>query len=263
MPGRPAALVTGASSGIGAAIARQLAARGHDLLLVARSEPALQELAGELRTSSGVEATALAADLARPGAGRELAGELGRRGAEIDVLVNSAGFADFSSFIEADLGKLVQMINLNMATPTELSHELIGPMVSRGQGRVLNVASTAAFMPGPLMAVYYATKAYVLSLTEALAEELKHTGVTLTALCPGPTETGFQARAAMQESKLVKGRKIMDAATVARIGVDAMMAGKPVVIPGLQNRLQTALARFTPRSVLPAVVMRAQAVAHR
>jgi short-subunit dehydrogenase len=263
MAGHPTALVTGASSGIGAAIARQLATRRHDLVLVARTEPALHALAGELRTSNGIEATVLATDLARVGAGRELARELATRELSVDVLVNNAGFADFAKFADADLDKLTQMINLNITTLTELTHELVAPMIAQGNGRVLNVASTAAFMPGPLMAVYYATKAYVLSFSEALAQELRPTGVTLTVLCPGPTETGFQARAAMEDSKLVKGRKIMDAETVARLGIDALMAGKPVVIPGLKNKLQATAPRYTPRRLMPAIVMRLQATTHR
>ena len=263
MAGRPTALVTGASGGIGAAIARELATRGHDLVLVARSEPALHALANELVTAGGGEVTVLAADLARPGSGKDLASEVGRRGQTVDVLVNNAGFADFGKFADADLDKLMQMIQLNIATLTELTHELLAPMITRGHGRVLNVASTAAFMPGPLMATYYATKAYVLSLSEALTEELRHTGVTLTALCPGPTETGFQARAAMEESRLVKGRKIMDPATVARYGVDAMLAGRPVVIPGLKNKMQATAPKLTPRRFMPAIVMRLQADTHR
>ena len=261
MAGRPTALVTGAAGGIGAAIARELATRGHDLVLVARSEPALRALSNEL-TSGGGEVTVLAADLARQNAGKDLAGELDRRGRTVDVLVNNAGFADFDKFVDADLDKLVQMIQLNITTLTELTHELLPPMITRGRGRVLNVASTAAFMPGPLMATYYATKAYVLSLSEALSEELRHTGVTLTALCPGPTETGFQVRAAMEESRLVKGRKIMDAATVAHHGVDAMLAGKPVVIPGLKNKVQATAPKLTPRRLMPAIVMRLQGTAH-
>jgi uncharacterized protein len=263
MSGRPLALVTGASSGIGAALAKELASRGHDLLLVARNEDALQRLAADLRDRAGIAADVLPADLALPGAGRALTQELKGREISVETVVNSAGFADFARFVDADLDKLQQMVAVNVAALTEITHELLPDMLTRGRGRVLNVASTAGFMPGPLMAVYYATKAYVLSLTEALAEELKGTGVSATALCPGPTETGFQSRAAMEESKLVKGRTIMDAATVARAGIDGLMVGKPVVVPGWKNKFQAAVPHFVPRRLLTATVMRAQDVAAR
>jgi uncharacterized protein len=263
MSGRPLALVTGASSGIGAAIAGELSTRGHDLLLVARNEAALERLAAELRDGAGITADVLPADLALPGAGRALTRELHARELSVEVVVNSAGFADFARFVHADLDKLQQMVAVNVAALTEITHELLADMVARRRGRVLNVASTAGFMPGPLMAVYYATKAYVLSLTEALAEELRGTGVTATALCPGPTETGFQRRAAMQQSKLVKGRTIMDATTVARAGVDGMMSGTAVVVPGWKNKFQAAVPHVLPRRLMAAMVMRAQDTAAR
>ncbi len=259
---RPTALVTGASGGIGEALARELALRGHDLVVVARSVAALESLAVEVAAAHGITATVIGADLAQGGAGRALATELRGRGLDIDVLVNNAGFADFGPFAEADLDKTTQMLALNVVTLTELTHELLAPMLERRRGRVLNVASTAAFLPGPLMAVYYATKAYVLSFSEAVAEELKGSGVTVTALCPGPTASGFQARAAMEDSKLVKGKKVMDAATVARIGVDAMEAGKAVAVCGFKNKMQTTMPRFLPRSVVAPMVKRAQAVSH-
>ena len=259
---RPTALVTGASGGIGEAIARELAGRGHDLVLVARSVDALDALASDLSAAYGITATVVAADLAQAGAGRALAAELARRGLVVDVLVNNAGFADFGDFAHADLDKTTQMLNLNVVTLTELTHELLAPMLERGRGRVMNVASTAAFLPGPLMAVYYATKAYVLSFSEAVAEELKGSGVTVTALCPGPTASGFQARADMEDSKLVKGKKVMDAATVARIGVDAMESGRSVAICGFKNKVQAAMPRFLPRSLVPPMVKRAQAADH-
>jgi short-subunit dehydrogenase len=256
---RPTALITGASGGIGEALARELAAQGHNLILVARSVDALDALGTELAGSHGITSTTIGADLAQSGAGRALAAELQTRGLGVDVVVNNAGFADFGEFAHAELDKTTQMLTLNIATLTELTHELLAPMLERGTGRVLNVASTAAFLPGPLMAVYYATKAYVLSFSEAIAEELKGTGVTVTALCPGPTASGFQARAAMEDSKLVKGKKVMDAATVAKIGVAGMMAGKPVVICGFKNKVQAVMPRFLPRRMVPGMVKRAQA----
>jgi len=259
---RPCALITGASGGIGEALARELASQGHDLILVARSVDALDALGAELAGQHGITATSMGADLAEVGAGRALAAALESRGLSVDVLVNNAGFADFGEFATADLDKTMQMLTLNIATLTELTHELLGPMLERGSGRVMNVASTAAFLPGPLMAAYYATKAYVLSFSEGIAEELKGTGVTVTALCPGPTTSGFQARAAMEDSKLVKGKKIMDASTVAKIGVAAMMVGKPLVICGFKNKVLAAMPRFWPRAMVPGMVKRGQSAGH-
>jgi uncharacterized protein len=255
---RPLALVTGASSGIGAEIAQVLAQRGHDLVLVARTESALASVAAEVK-KHGASATVVSADLAAPHAGHQLSADLRARGLHIDVLVNNAGFADFGPFHTADADKIDRMISLNIATLTELMRDLVPDMVQRKTGRVLNVASTAAFMPGPLMATYYATKAYVLSISEATHEELKGTGVTVTALCPGPTASGFQAAAAMEDSKLVRGRKIMSAHTVAQQGVKALLAGKPVVVTGFKNKIQALSPRVMPRRFVPGVVRRAQA----
>ncbi len=259
---RPLALVTGASGGIGEELARELAAKGHDLVLVARSTGKLQALGDDLSSKHGVTVDALTADLGHAGAGHALAAELTAKGLNIDVLVNNAGFADFGEMWKADAPKLDSMIALNMAVLTELMHDLIPSMVSRGHGRVMNVASTAAFFPGPLMGVYYATKAYVLSLSEATHEELKGSGVTVTALCPGPTQSGFQAAAAMENSKLVKGRKMPTAQHVAELGVAAMLKGRSVAVIGGKNRLSVLSPRFMPRSMVPGMVKRAQAASH-
>jgi uncharacterized protein len=253
---RPLALVTGASGGIGAEFARVLAKGGHDLVLVARSEAPMQTLASELANHTA-HCTIISADLAILGAGHRLAGTLADRNLEIDVLINNAGFADFGELWKADAPKIDQMITLNVATLTELMHDLLPGMVSRGAGRIMNVASTAAFFPGPLMAVYYATKAFVLSISEAVNEELKGTGVTVTAVCPGPTETGFVAKAEMESSKLFKG-KIMSAHTVAEQGVAAMFAGKPVAVIGTKNKIQSLTPRFLPRSIVPGIIKKAQ-----
>ncbi len=255
---RPTALVTGASGGIGEALARRLAAENHDLVLVARSEPKLRALADSLTSAHGIDAAVVGADLAVPGAGAALAGRLDELGLGVDVLVNNAGFADFGAFLDAEPDKLTQMMQLNVVTLTDLTRLLVPAMVDQGFGRVMNVASTAAFFPGPLMAVYYATKAYVLSFSEGLGEELKGTGVTVTALCPGPTESGFQARAAMEDSKLIRGRRIMSAETVAKLGVAGLLAGKPVVVTGLKNQLMVLSHLFMPRRLVPAMVKRAQ-----
>ncbi len=243
----PIALVTGASSGIGLELARLLAAQGHELHLVARRADKLDALADELgreRVHTHV------ADLARAGAVAPIVAAV----PSVDILVNNAGVGDFGAFVDADVDKTLDMIQLNVAALTELTRAYLPGMVTRGQGRVLNVASTAAFQPGPLMAVYYATKAYVLSFSEAIAEELRGSGVTVTALCPGPTASGFQAGAEMEASKLVKGRKLPTSAAVARAGLHAMDAGKVVYVPGLRNKVMASSIRVSPRPVVRRLV---------
>jgi short-subunit dehydrogenase len=255
------ALITGPTSGIGLDLAALFAAGGHDLVLVSRNADKLDQLAAELKRKHGIQVTVIACDLSEPDAPARLQLELELAKISVDVLVNNAGYAQYGAFLETDADQERRMMQLNMVTLTELTKRLVPEMVKRGRGRVLNVASTAAFMPGPLMAVYYATKAYVLSLSEALASELEGSGVSVTALCPGPTRTGFQARAQMESSRLVKG-KIMDSATVAKIGYRALMAGKPLVIPGFGNQVQAMAPRLIPRSAMPAIVKRAQARIH-
>jgi short-subunit dehydrogenase len=257
---RQTALVTGASGGIGRELARAFAAGGYDLVLVARSGGKLEELAAELRQRHGVAARALAKDLAAPGAPDEVFQELASAGIDADVLVNNAGFATFGPFTETDLATELEEIRLNVLALTHLTKRFLPGMLARRRGGVLNVASTAGFQPGPLMAVYYATKAYVLSFTEALAEELRGTGVTVTALCPGPTATGFQARADMEDSGLVTGPlKVMDAVTVARAGYAGFRAGKRLVVPGLMNKLLIQSVRVSPRGLVTRIVRAMQA----
>jgi uncharacterized protein len=247
------ALVTGASGGIGLQIARELASRKFNLVLVARSGDKLKQAAVELAGRYGVQALAMAEDLGRPGAGGEVHGELTARGLEVEVLVNNAGFGTAGPFTETDLASELEMIQLNISALTELAKLFVKDMAARGRGRVLNVASTAAFQPGPFMAVYYATKAYVLSFSEALAYELKGTGVTVTALCPGPTRTGFDARADMGDSPLFKSPLVQDAATVARRGVEGMLKGKPLVFTSFANWLLAFSVRFSPRALATAI----------
>jgi uncharacterized protein len=253
------ALITGATSGIGLALAEELARRKYDLVIAARRAEELGVVAVDLseRHSIGVEKVAL--DLSEPDAADRLAGQLRLDDRPIDVLVNNAGFAQYGPFVETDAEAELRMLYLNIFTVTRLTKLLLPSMVARGSGRVLNVASTAAFMPGPLMAVYYASKAYVLSFSEALAEEARGSGVTVTALCPGPTRTGFQARAEMEESKLVKNRSIMDAAAVAHAGIEGALRGRSLVIPGATNKLQTLVPRLLPRFLVPRLVKAAQA----
>jgi hypothetical protein len=244
------ALVTGASSGIGRAFAALFAADGWTPILVARSEERLRAVADALRGDHGSEAQVVALDLGTPGAAQRLFDEVESRGLEVEALVNNAGFATFGKFAETSLEDETEEINLNILALTQLSKLYVQRMIARGSGRICNVASTAAFQPGPMMAVYCATKAYVLSFTEAISNEVEGTGVTVTCFCPGATESNFQVRANMQESALVKNRKIPDALSVAAAGYTAMMAGKRLEIPGLANRIGSALPRFVPRAVV-------------
>lgn len=255
------ALVTGASGGIGEALARVFAAHGFNVILVARTQSKLEELGAALSAQHGVQAYVMAADLSDPRSPASLLGQVGELGLSVEVLVNNAGFADFGEFASSDLGKQLQMIQVNITTLTELTHRVLPGMLERGRGRILNVASTAAFMPGPLMSVYYASKAYVLSFSEALNEELRGLGVNVTALCPGPVATGFQSRAAMEGSKLLQQRlnPLMSPEEVAKAGYEALMNGKAVVIPGLMNQMQALSPRFLPRALLPGIVKRSQA----
>jgi uncharacterized protein len=251
------ALITGASSGIGLELARIFAQHGHDVVLVARHEDRLRTLAAEL-TGRGVRAHVVAADLAAPDAAASLVARVEALGVEVDVLVNNAGFGRYGRFVETPLDNELAMIQVNIVALTELTKRLLPAMLARRRGRIMNVASTAAFFPGPLMAVYYATKAYVLSFSEAIANELQSTGVTVTVLCPGPTESGFQAAASLEESKLVAGKKLPTARSVAQHGYDALMAGTPLIVTGLTNKLTALAPRFMPRRAMAAVVRAAQ-----
>ncbi|MBA3287041.1 MAG: SDR family oxidoreductase [Acidimicrobiia bacterium] len=243
------ALVTGASSGIGLELTRLLAADGKRVVLAARSTSALEQLAASLP-----DAVAVTADLSTPAGVAALVETV----PDVDVLVNNAGVGDFGAFVEADPDRTMAMIQLNVAALTQLTRRYLPAMVERGSGKVLNVASTAAFQPGPLMAVYYATKAYVLSFSEALAEELRGSGVTVTALCPGPTASGFQDAANLGESRLVKERHLPSAADVAASGYRAMQRGDVVHVTGLRNKVLAASVRFTPRPVMRRLVHRLQ-----
>ncbi len=252
------ALITGASGGIGRELALVHARGGGDLVLVARNEEKLSALREEVKREYGSEALILAKDLSRPEAAEEIYRHLIEEGTEVDLLINNAGFGGFGFFHETDWDKEAQMIDLNVRSLTHLTKLFLPAMIVRGRGRVLNVASTAAFVPGPLMAVYYATKHYVLSFSEAIANEVSHTGVTVTALCPGPTASGFQAGAEIEESRLVKGKQLPTSKEVAEFGYKAMLKGRRVAVHGLGNRLQLFSIRFTPRRLVAAVVRRLQ-----
>lgn len=247
------ALITGASGGIGYELARLFARDGYNLVLIARSEGKLAQLAAEVETA----ATVLPKDLADPASPDQIYAELERQDINVDVLVNNAGFGLFGPFAETELSAELNMMQLNMVTLTHLTKLFLPGMLKRGTGRIINVASTAAFQPGPLMAVYYASKAYVLHFSEALANETRGTGVTVTAFCPGPTESGFQSRADMEDSKLLQ-RGLMSAAEAARIGYEGAMTGQTIVIPGFQNKLGAFIVRFVPRQLATQIVRRVQ-----
>ena len=251
------ALITGASSGIGYELAVVFARHGFDCVLVARSRDRLHELASRLETERGVKTLVLAKDLSRSTAVDEVYEEVTAAAITVDALVNNAGFSVFGAFAQTDLAKELELLQVNVMALTALTKLFLPGMLSRRSGRILNLASTAAFEPGPLMAVYYASKAYVLSFSEALANELQGSGLTVTALCPGPTRTGFQARGGLTDSKLVQG-EIADARSVAEAGYAGLMAGKTIVIPGLTNKLVPWMSRLLPRRVVPAIVRRAQ-----
>jgi uncharacterized protein len=254
---RQTALITGASGGIGLELAREFAKDGYNLVLVARSKDKLESIAQDFAKQYNISATVIAKDLSKASAPDELYNELKTQGIQIDALVNNAGFATYGKFVEIPLEKELQEMQLNMVTLTHLSKLFGKDMVARKNGKILNIASTAAFQPGPLMAVYYATKAYVLSFSEALANELEGTGVTVTVLCPGPTESGFQEHANMQDSKLVqKGgmMRMMTSAEVAAQGYEATKRGQTVVIPGFANQMGTLLPRFLPRKLVTRTV---------
>ncbi len=255
---RPNALVTGASGGIGLELARILAREDHDLFLVARSVPELERLATELREQFGVTVEVIRSDLSDLAAVPQLFEAVAQRGAEINVLINNAGFGLAGRFDQTDGGRELEMIQVNIAALTELTKLFLPGMITRGSGRIMNVASTAAFQPGPLMAVYYATKAYVLSFTQAVAEEVRDTGVTLTALCPGPTHTGFANVANMQGTRLFNSPLTMGARGVAEYGYRAMMRGERVAIPGVFNRLGAFATRLAPRRLLTKLARLAQ-----
>jgi hypothetical protein len=244
------ALITGASGGIGEELARLFAAHRYDLVLVARTEPRLQSLSDELARAHGIQARVLAADLADPGAPARIFDTLQLQGVSIDVLVNNAGFGARGAYAEIDYAVEARMIQVNVTALAHLTRLFLPGMLARRSGKVLNVASTAAYVPGPFMAVYYASKAFVLSFSEALAEETHGTGVTVTALIPGPTETGFAATAGNQDTPLFRAGAVMRAAAVARVGFDALMAGKRVAIAGFSNKLTVLSTRLAPRSML-------------
>ncbi len=242
-------LITGASSGIGLELARLFAAAGSDLVLVARREEKLGELADDLRAAHDITVRVLPADLSQPAAAVAIYEVLSGSGIDIDILVNNAGFGARGEFAELSVARQLQMMQVNMTTLVELTRRLLPGMLHRGWGGILNIASTASFQPGPYMAVYYATKAFVLSFSEALAGELADTAIDVTCLAPGPVATGFGAIAGVEDSVLFKVGTL-DASRVAWAGYRGLRRGKTLVIPGLRNKMTALAARVLPRAVL-------------
>lgn len=252
IPQAQTALITGASGGIGYELAKLFAQDHYNLVLVARSGEKLNQLAAELQTQHGIRVTVVPIDLVDSAAPQFLFDQLRRERIDVDVLVNNAGFGALGEFARISEAETLGQIQLNLTALTHLSKLFLAPMLERGAGRIMNVASTAAFQPGPLMAVYFASKAYVLSFSEALANELRGSGVTVTCFCPGATNTGFAKRAGLEGSRLFK-LGAMSVETVARDGYRGLMSGRTLVISGMHNWLVAEAVRLAPRKLVTVV----------
>ncbi len=246
-------LITGASGGIGYEFAKLFAKDHYSLVLVARNAAKLTQIANELQRQFGVSVKTVVLDLTFPTAPRTLFDTLQRENVTVDILINNAGYGVFGEFSKMPVEEIAGQIQLNITSLTELTRLFVVPMIECKRGRILNVASVAGFQAGPLMAVYYATKAYVILFSEAIANELAGSGVTVTCLCPGATDTGFQGRAGIEETLLFKLLRPMDAKTVARDGHRALMSGKTLTISGFRNRLLAESVRFSPRKLVTAI----------
>lgn len=251
------ALITGASSGIGLELAHLFAADGHRLVLLARNRNILRQIADDLQSRYSVEVRIAPKDLSHPAAPAELYQELQEAGLVLDVLVNNAGFGVAGAFQTTDWNTEAEIMQVNMVAATHLTKLFVSQIRARG-GKILNVASTAAFQPGPFMSVYYASKAYLLSFSEALAEELDGSGVTVTCLCPGPVKTNFQRRAYLEGTAMGNSPLTVDVRVVARLGYEGMRQGKRIVIPGWKNRVGVEMLRISPRAMVTKVVRRLQ-----
>jgi uncharacterized protein len=245
-------LITGASGGIGYELAKLFARDHHNLVLVARSADKLAQVAAELQPQ-GITIKTVALDLAQSPAPKFLFDQLQREGVAVNILVNNAGFGCFGDFGQMREEEILGQINLNITALTQLTRLFLPQMVARRSGRIMNVASTAGFQPGPLMAVYYATKAYVISFSEAIANELRGTGVTVTCFCPGATNTGFARRAGTEGSRLFKQFGAMSADRVALDGYRAVMEGRTLAISGVHNWAVAQSTRFAPRKMVTAI----------
>jgi short-subunit dehydrogenase len=252
------ALVTGASAGIGVDLAECFARDGYDLILAARSEGALNDVAARLAKAFDVKAHVIAQDLGAHDGGQALAKEIAKRGLNVDVVVNNAGYGHAGALTSSDLQTQLGMIDLNVRALVELTYLYWDRMLANKRGGVLNVASTAAFQPGPLMANYYASKAYVLSFSEALWEEARGTGVHVTCLCPGPTASKFRERAGTGKTRLAQAGKVMESAPVARAGYEAWKRNQRVIVTGARNAFQANLVKYIPRATLLRMVRNIQ-----
>jgi uncharacterized protein len=250
-------LITGASGGIGEEFARKFAFNGYNVILVARNEDKLNALKQELENTTSSTVYILKADLSVQDEVTRIYQLLQSEQIEVDILINNAGFGVFGEFTGTDLSQELNMIDLNIKTLTHLTKIFLSDMVKRNSGKIMNVASTAAFQPGPLMAVYYATKAYVLSFSEALANELQGTNVIVSVLCPGATETGFSNRAQLQESKLFQSGA-MNVKEVVEVGFHGLLSKETIIIPGMKNKLLANSVRFMPRKMVTRIVRNVQ-----
>lgn len=255
---RKTALITGASAGFGVAFARLFARHRNDVILTARRGDRLSELATSLETKYTINAHVIVADLAAHDGAQKIFAQVQEKKLKVDYLVNNAGFGTFGPFVETDLEESMDLVRVNIAAITELTALFLPSMVKRQSGRVLNVASAAAFQPGPLMATYFASKAYALHFSEALNEELEGKGVSVTALCPGPVMTEFQKVAGMETSGLVVKKRLISIEEVVEAGYEAMMQGKACVIPGIGTKLLSFGVRFMPRRFVAKFVHRMQ-----
>lgn len=253
-------LITGASGGIGYELAKVFAKHDYDLILVARSTDKLQRIQAELSQSQDTQVSIISCDLSQPDSPLALFEQVQQRNLTVDVLVNNAGFGDYGPFADRDWSRQQALLQLNMVTLTQLTRLFLPPMLERGYGKILNVASTAAFQPGPFMAIYYASKSYVMSFTEALAHEIEGTGISATVLCPGPTRgTDFQARAALPDVEFFKKLKLPQASEVAQFGYDALERNQVVAVHGWFNRLLVFTNRLMPRRMVTNAVGQLQA----
>ncbi len=252
------ALITGASSGIGLELASVFARNKHDVILVARSTDKLNALKKDLEKSYQVDVRVIPADLSFHGSAQKLFTEVRAQNLKVDQLINNAGCGDHGLFVNAELSKITQMIHVNVTSLTELTHLFLPQMIQGKFGRIMNVASTAAFQPGPLMSVYYATKAFVLFFSEGLFEETKGTGITVTALCPGPTASGFQQIAGTESVPIMSSLSLPSSAEVAEYGYVAMQSGKAIAVQGFMNNILSSAVSFLPRSTARKMVRKLQ-----
>jgi short-subunit dehydrogenase len=243
-------LITGATSGIGYELAKIFSKKGYNLLLIARDKKTLEKTAHEISSQYGNKIFYIASDLSKPNSPEMIYQEVKSKGITVDILVNNAGFGIYGDFATVDLERHMDLIQVNVLALISLTRLFLPEMLKKKQGKILNTASTAAFQPGPHMAIYYASKAFVLSFSEALASELEGSGVSVTALCPGPTKTGFEKGSQINKSKLFTLVRPMNAEIVAQIGYNALMKGRPVVIAGWKNALLAYSGRFLPQSLV-------------